>query len=406
MLPFGGMPFEFISKEWRDHKPSHDCVSDLLNDIICFYRERGNAWPARHNAGALPRKIGQTPLEVVLPLVYDEVYEKRGGYDRVCAQGLWNEVRKAVPVFKNPPTATHILELVYRKILLPYERERDYKAFVREGNYQNRFSGNPESIINCLVCFVQPNVATPEDDVRVWGRIVRFNRITLEHECLLDDGRTVKCSIATSDVILGRNNGYGKTPIKANGEVFRYVPTEKEFIMIESPDEWRTRFTYCRKGNGGIVDRRLEIVCCACGLHQETENMLKCTNCKLLSHRVCYGIGPEVEFPSEGKGGFKCFSCDSVKAKPGTIAHDVSNAITRVRAQQRWLPLQKKLGLQPSTSQLAASGGQTRNGSSRSELPLNLNVSTVQTRAKRGQLGGDCIEQPPPSKRNPITSSS
>lgn len=236
------MVTELLSEEWKHHRPSNDAVSDLLNDLICFNRENGNPWPFS-TSSSLPMKIGLSPLEPILPLLYEEVYQKRRGYDIVCANGLWMDVRKAIRVCKAPTSSPFLLQSVYLRIVLPYERERDYRNFLRETKDSVEIKQSPEDVVGRLIRFSLPTEL--EDGVKYcyrWGRIQRYDEMAMEHECLLDDGRTIRTTLRDADVFLGRYVSDDLASGQPNGEVLRYLAFDRKLIKVCTTAN-RGRFT-------------------------------------------------------------------------------------------------------------------------------------------------------------------
>mmetsp|Transcript_11901 Transcript_11901/g.36268 ORF Transcript_11901/g.36268 Transcript_11901/m.36268 type:complete len:283 (+) Transcript_11901:238-1086(+) len=277
-------PFEFLSEEWKNHAPSNDAVSDLLNDIVCFFRERGNSWPVSPKS-SLPMKVGLYPLETILPHMFFEVFEKRGGYDRVCAEGSWTEVRKAIRVTKIPMSSTHLLQFVYKNIVLPYEREREHRNLERNEEEISKLLHRPLDLIGYLIRFTLPiTVDDQKKSVQFWGRVRSYDELVMEHECLMDDGRIIRTVVRDADAAFGRHVATPNPTIQAGGDIYRFLPLEGKLIKLESPKQWTMFYKRRRKPDARDkerkVDRRVEITSCACGWQREVGKMLKCSICR------------------------------------------------------------------------------------------------------------------------------
>eukprot|EP00871_Galdieria_phlegrea_P002775 jgi/Galph1/3499/GphlegSOOS_G2122.1 len=189
------------SKLLKYNGPSGDQEKDLLHDIIAYYVELGNPWPPYQNT-EIPSRIGQIPMENLLTDLFRQVYMVREGYQNVCRNHSWLQVKQALAIPNSLSSAPEWLERIYRFILLPYERER--RRLEANESKQLKDITDPYDLIGWTLKLQLIFNGLDGNSVQwLWGTVVGYQSLLEKHVILLDNGIWISVNLDDVFVELG-----------------------------------------------------------------------------------------------------------------------------------------------------------------------------------------------------------
>mmetsp|Transcript_13002 Transcript_13002/g.40036 ORF Transcript_13002/g.40036 Transcript_13002/m.40036 type:complete len:345 (-) Transcript_13002:113-1147(-) len=298
-------------------------------DFQRHWSNLGRKWPT---SDVFVGRIAGQPVENWLPRLYDEVCEKRGGYDAVNDCSSWGDVRNALGLAKGPTTTNFALQRIYADFALEFEREQRKSLEKKARRLET----------GVLVKVNLPCEDSQEKNGWFWGCIVGMHVLSRDMDILLDDRRRlVRLPLAKVRYEMGYLCKHVKTYVASAADLplFRLDPERKTFYSVgkeamhststidEDMEEEAQRSNHFPMAG--------EIVNCCCGWNKAEGTMVQCQDCRQWSHQFCTG-----ESSSQSS---KCFACNPLAVKGGSLAEEVAKAILRVRSQPKWRCLNLQL---------------------------------------------------------------